>query len=111
MMKLFFIIISQLNSFMDVIFDKLISIEGVFVVSLSRYPDVIRCLDSMFPFVIQVNGVSFVNVTAEQSMLELGKPSEMTQLIVQYDISGKHLFCESISNSQSTTSNCLSQIR
>ena len=40
--------------------------------------------------VIQLNGVSFVNKTAEQAMLELGKPSETVQMLVQYDFTGKY---------------------
>jgi len=36
--------------------------------------------------IIQLNGVSFVNVTAEQAMLELGKPSETVQMILQFDV-------------------------
>ena len=39
-----------------------------------------------------MNGVSFVNVTGEQATLELGKPSENVQMIVQFDVTGKHLF-------------------
>eukprot|EP00795_Rhopilema_esculentum_P008485 gene8485-14481_t len=35
--------------------------------------------------ILEVNGVSFVNKTAEQAMLELAKPTETVQLIVQYD--------------------------
>ena len=36
----------------------------------------------------KMNGVSFINKTAEQATLEIVKPTDSVQLLVQYDYSG-----------------------
>ena len=49
-------------------------------------------ISCFFVIALQLNGVSFVNVTAEQAMLELGKPSETVQMILQFDVTGEHWY-------------------